>query len=351
MKGDRQKRDGNIELLRFMAGVSIAAYHFEWVYIGYPVYFQHFYIWVEFFFVVSGFFLALNAKDEGDLSSYRYVFRQWKKLYPLYAGGFCFTFFIVNFLEKNPFAQWIEGLWRAKWEVLLLGIAGFDNDASMYNLGGAPAYISALLICSLILHYFMIHYRNEMLHVWLPIGIVVIFGRIMNVYGNLSQWMTFDGICNLGLLRGFADMSVGIMCAFVIVPYLKGRKMLWGGVKSLILLTLILGMLTIFRNKMSYNDMVYICLLFGFLISGLYVLPAHTSDRISKWMIYLGKLSYPIFLFHYGILLLFKEYLSGLDYKRGISLFVVSVVGIAVLVLQLEKMAGEFLRWKRQESR
>lgn len=50
------KRSWKIEALRFIATMGIAIFHFEWIYIGHPVYFQHFYLWVEFFFVLSGFF-------------------------------------------------------------------------------------------------------------------------------------------------------------------------------------------------------------------------------------------------------------------------------------------------------
>lgn len=59
------KRCGMIELLRFFAAISIAIYHFEYVCVGAPVYFQHNYIWVEFYFVLSGFFLVKNATKKG----------------------------------------------------------------------------------------------------------------------------------------------------------------------------------------------------------------------------------------------------------------------------------------------
>lgn len=75
-------RDWRIEAIRFIATLSIAIFHFEWIYLEKPVYFRHFYIWVEFFFVLSGFFLAKNVEKsvdkEDELSSLNYVMHMIK---------------------------------------------------------------------------------------------------------------------------------------------------------------------------------------------------------------------------------------------------------------------------------
>lgn len=50
-------RNGLIEIARFFAAVFMALYHFEWVFLSESKYFTHLYIFVEFFFVISGFLL------------------------------------------------------------------------------------------------------------------------------------------------------------------------------------------------------------------------------------------------------------------------------------------------------
>lgn len=37
-------RDWRIEFLRFMVTLGIAIFHFEWIYLGHPVFFGHFYL-------------------------------------------------------------------------------------------------------------------------------------------------------------------------------------------------------------------------------------------------------------------------------------------------------------------
>lgn len=39
--------------------------------------------------------------------------------------------------------------------------------------------------------------------------------------------MAFDGYINAGLLRGFADMCTGALCAAVLLPLLKKMKEKW----------------------------------------------------------------------------------------------------------------------------
>lgn len=119
MTGVRRKRDGKIELVRFLAAVSIATYHFEWVYIGRPVFLPHFYIWVEFFFLVSGFFLYFceDGNGEGHLStSYRYVFSQIRKVYPLYLAGFLFTdFALPDYQAQTDVYSYCCANWGCCW--------------------------------------------------------------------------------------------------------------------------------------------------------------------------------------------------------------------------------------------
>ena len=148
----KSKRNGLIELWRFIACLSIAVFHYEWIYVKSPNLFIHLYIFVEFYFILSGFFLAANLYDKTD-NSIKYVFKQFKKLYPLYLVSFIIVFIIKN-ISVNDVSVWILNIWSSKWEILLAKSFVFDN-AITYNLGGAPDFISSLLFATLILHYIL----------------------------------------------------------------------------------------------------------------------------------------------------------------------------------------------------
>lgn len=215
------QRNGLIEYFRFFAAVGIASYHFEWVYVGQADRLQHFYILVEFFFVLSGFFLAQNCihKDE---SAMRYVWRQCCKLYPLYFFAFCCSFVVAHLSWQIGWKDVLEHLWSAKWEVLLCTIFAFD-DAPVYNAGGAASYIPALLLASLILYYLLKEYRALFNNVLGPLMVVCGLSRIIHVNGNLSVWQQYDGFVTLGIVRACADMSIGILAAQYLLPVVQKR--------------------------------------------------------------------------------------------------------------------------------
>ena len=66
-----QARNGFVEFYRFIAAICIALFHYEWVYMGTSRYLGHLYIFVEFFFVLSGFFLAQNCNKAAAVSAGR----------------------------------------------------------------------------------------------------------------------------------------------------------------------------------------------------------------------------------------------------------------------------------------
>ena len=147
------QRCGSIELLRFLATLCIAVFHFEWIYVGHPVYFKHFYLFVEFFFVLSGFFMPRNVKKyavENKYAGVQYVWKQLKKLWPPYIIAFFFSWYVyckVNDVVGLKSAMIV--LWRAKWELIFFHLTGFDLTAPVMN--GVTAYIPALIIASLII--------------------------------------------------------------------------------------------------------------------------------------------------------------------------------------------------------
>lgn len=340
MTDRKTKRDGKIELVRFLAAVFIAAYHFEWVYIGHPIFLLHFYIWVEFFFLVSGFFLYFckDREQEGtidQLSSFRYVFSQFKKVYPLYLTGFVFTFVVTNITAHLPLRQWGGALWGAKWEVMLGVMYGFG--AAVYNKGGAPEQISALLFCSLIIHYLITRHKTAFINVIAPLAVVVGFGRIINTYGNMSQWMAFDGYINAGLLRGFTDMCTGALCAAVLLPLLRKMKESWLVAAGMIMPGVFIVLLVMGRDYIDSEDLILYIFLFGLLVTALYAWERRVPEKIDKILRYLGRLSYPLFLFHYGMLIILRTYAPNMRYRYGVTMFLFMTLLAAAAALLLQK--------------
>lgn len=205
------KRDWMIEGFRFWATCSIAVFHFEWIYLGSPIYFQHFYIWVEFFFVLSGFFCAKNAlynKEDSSFMPLEYVGKQAVKLWRPYIVAFVFSFIVYCMVnEIRNLDDILITLFAAKWEIFFLQLSGFDPGAPVIN--GVTAYIPALLFASLVIYYMIKKHFMLFINIIIPILPIFIYAHIINLYGNLSQWMAFENWYTIGMFRGLAGTLIG----------------------------------------------------------------------------------------------------------------------------------------------
>ena len=328
----KKKRNGLIELLRFIGCLSIALFHYEWIYVGKAVHLSHFYIFVELFFIVSGFFLALEAtkanKSKYSDNALKYVFKQFMRLYPLYLIAFFIIFFFVN---KNTIgvSNWLINFWSAKWELLLLNTFNFGNRV-VYNQGGAPYFISSLLVASGILFYIINKNTNLFKNILGPLIICGGLSYLINTYGNLSQWHTYNLFISSGLIRALADMSVGAWFYIVVLPHvLKAKKYI---LYLLCILQVLAYVFLILLSKyISYSDLIIYVFIFGLTTCVCYCI--NINSKANDFLCFLGKLSYPIFLFHYVILLLMKTYIPNCSYSLGIILYIVVLLIVISLIV------------------
>lgn len=324
-------RDSRIELLRFFATICIAIFHFEWIYIGNPVYFRHFYIWVEFFFVLSGFFLARNIDRANDdlFASFFYVIRQAKKMWPPYIIAFLFSFVVFCIANKiSDVCSILNVLWKSKWEMVYFQLSGFELAAPVIN--GVTAYIPALLGASLVVHYCLQNHYKITINILAPMLPVFIYSHIINTYGNLSQWMPYENWYTVGLLRALAGMLLGVLA------YEVGYKTknVWVDIKLLIALACILAIacLVIFCQHIDFYDEICYPYIFAVLVATIYFSPSKKiPQKVESFLLYLGKISYCIYLLHYGVCHLLKIYIPGQSYSMCAPLYLIGVCTLGAI--------------------
>ena len=324
----KKSRNGLIEFVRFFAIINIACFHYEWLYISYPVSFQFGYIWVEFFFVISGYYLA---KNYGGKTSWDYTWKQIKKLYPMYLAAFAFCFVAKNW--GASIYEWIINLWNAKWEILLLYNWGFNNNAIAYNVGGAPAFISVLILCTVVIHFFLSKHKDFFVCVFAPLVIAFSYGKLINEAGNLSQWLAYDGILPMGIYRGMADMCVGALFAILLEKWMTNRS---NFLKFLIFIICCMFVIALgVFSGISHSDLVIYVFVFAFLVCTLDTMS--TNKIINSLGLFLGKISIPIFMFHSGIIELASKHVPNMEYKYGmlITVSVICVFSSAIYVFEL----------------
>jgi peptidoglycan/LPS O-acetylase OafA/YrhL len=325
-----------IELYRFFASLFIAMFHFEWMYIGHTIYLPFFYIFVEFFYILSGFFLAANLQsqkkeNEDAASSIHQTIKQFKKMYPQYLIAFIFSFITLFIINAWPLKQVLPVLFQTKWELLLLQLGGFDQNIIVIN--GVTAYISGLLVATLILHYLLENHFKIFINLIAPILLIFTYSHLIQVYGDVSQWFAYENWFCIGILRALGGMSLGALT--YVVGYKKINTV---SNTKLVLINIfcIIGIssLIFLRNYIAHKDLLIYLPIFSLLILSAYSMTNIINVNIIRWIcMYLGKLSYSIFLIHYAICELLHHYLPDFAYLYML-VFYLSIVLILGIFLE-----------------
>ena len=150
-----------------------------------------YYIGVEYFFIISGFFLAKSAiKNENDVLGY--TWERIKKLYPHII--FSFIVFYIYVYRGYENKEMLKEIVYHLYEVvpMMYFILPIKNDNPIY-LNFSVWYISVLLICGMVVYFFYSNYKKQFVSIVAPM--IVLIG-----YYYLSKHC---GSFNTGGLLGF----------------------------------------------------------------------------------------------------------------------------------------------------
>lgn len=169
-------------------------------------------IGVEFFFVVSGFFLAKAAYKRQSSSSKLgketviFVFHKVFEILPYHLIAFAFTFISICFLEQLNFLGAIKRLFIALPNLFLIQKLGIPSN----NIIGVEWYISCMLIACCILYPACRAFYDMFSRVISPVLGILLVGYMTHVFGFLSRTSDWAGLCSKVLLRAIAGMCLGI---------------------------------------------------------------------------------------------------------------------------------------------
>lgn len=324
----RTNRNLWIELCRFIASICIVIYHFEWLYIGKAIYFIHFYIFVELFFVISGFFLGKNIEKEAvdgeeNIKVLKYTYKQIKKLYLPYVISFVFSWLILILCNDMGIKAILKSIYELKGEVLLMQTTGLYIPDLVAN--GVTAQLSALVIATCILGYFIQRYKHMFLNLgW--IAIIALYAHILAKYGNLSQWTAFEGWFCVGILRAVAGMAAGAWAYIVLYNKIQKLSMKYRCI-CLVFIVAMLAFLVFGRNYISYYDLVLYVPAFAVLVCLMYSLKNKNIPKLlTSVCTVVGGISYEIFLVHYALCKLLAYYFPNRAYLKMLCVYIFLVL-------------------------
>lgn len=308
----------SIEILRFTSMLAICIWHSPFNI------FTSGFIFVDFFFMLSGFFLYKSLLKQ--ISPFEYIKKRILHFYDKYIIAYCITLFIwiiqhrMEFLNKP-----IENILRVIPEIFLV------QDIGCFSIGiNNPLwYLSVLILCSCCLFPFLsINSKNKYL---LPFIVIFAYPYILNqTHGNIEVF-GFNGLFYLPMLRGLADMSLGCLICIGINKYnnniFRYRKI----VDIMSLISIILISIILFSN---ITHTKYVIIFFPIILIACFT----TNSIVNKIhypniSIYLGSLSLYMYLIHAAAnrcILSLSQHIQ-IDKFEGLLLYIPTIIFISIL--------------------
>ena len=185
---------------------------------------------VEFFFIVSGYLMALKANRDSSehigKATARFLFRKIQILLPYFIPAQLIGFIVLNYNQETDTI--IRNFFMSIPDTCFLQMAGF----SIYKILSPTWYLSAMLLAMLVLYPLLLKKKENFCYIWAPIIVVFVYGYVFSKSGgSLSVIDPFEGdIIYAGTLRAFAGISLGCVL-FAVVEKLKKlqiKKLLHG---------------------------------------------------------------------------------------------------------------------------
>lgn len=196
------KKNYAVQVYRILCTLIICWHHFQGA-VGKIEILKHGYICVEFFFILSGYFLVRYFAEEetnGGHSTVGYLLHRIKRLYPEYCFAAVVAILIIGIGGRKftPVKAIAEMLM-----IQYLGIIGGGYNTPCW-------YISVLLCTSVLIYGMLVQNKNLYIRVIAPAMIVTGYAFIAGQSDVIEVWDT-EGFIYVPLLRGFCAMSIGVL--------------------------------------------------------------------------------------------------------------------------------------------
>lgn len=205
-------KNNSINFWRFVFTIAIVVFHFSTSYPELDAAFGSNCGWrlaVEFFFVVSGFLLAYKCENS-DMTAWEYTKHRFVRLFPCYFLMLIITAVLRLIEGEYNFEDGFVYVFNLFDEILMIHGTG----VGYVNVNGAMWYISALVICGYIIYYLMKKYKDSFVTFIAPLSCIVTYSVIYKEYhaicGNIAEFSVNFGI-GFSLLRGYAGMCAGVI--------------------------------------------------------------------------------------------------------------------------------------------
>lgn len=356
----KTKRNGKIELLRFVFCLGIVLFHLNYALYSSKLslgphlsFFNKGNLAVEFFFLVSGFLLAKTAlrPDTSDIpigsQTVSFIKRKILAFFSPHTISFILTFSIVCIAEGIRRFDVVRTFIRALPGYFLLNKSGF----SMKIVNGAEWYIGAMILVMLFVFPLCKKYKTLFTNVIAPVVSVFILGYLFHKYGGIANVKEYDVWTFKCILRSIADICLGTT-AYSISKKLSEYNFSLTG-KIILTVSELLCILFSFYFIISKENSKYGYLVIMALFTAIIIIFSNQSlgnDLFNnRFCRYLGRLSLPVYLIQTFARLAVVVIAPGIIDNVKLTVIVVTAatlicgVGLMYLSVPLDKLVNKTL--------
>jgi len=341
----RGRRYAALDAWRGLAALSVVYGHQTAGRVGASL-FIAFYLAVDFFFVLSGFVLAHRYWDElvrERKPFYPVLVARVARLYPAHVFVL-FALLIAFGIEAIPayrggtplLAAWREaippfpggpGLPTFLLNLLLLQNVGLTPTGLTWNV---PSWsISVEFFGSLAVLGLIAFWRRPGVRIALVAVACAGYGLVLAFKDGIldATYETLWHAVNLGLVRAIAGIAAGVLCLLFVRRYLTSRMP--ATLLATLLELLAIACVVVLMLRPQYHDTRDILFpLAALLLVAVFSLEAGAVSRTLRLapLLYLGSLSYAIYLVHWPLLFVMVE-----QYRLPPALYYLAVFAAAVL--------------------
>ena len=332
MNRQQKKKNGEIELFRLVFCLAVMCTHLSSFFkMGL---FQRGAFAVEFFFLVSGFFMAKSAEHAQSVSfddTISFLVRKVKGFFPYYVVAVIIHLVVFRIIIcHTSLNDLLAGAAQLIPEALFLQMGGFATE-SIINIP-AVWYLSAMLLSMLVLYPLAVKFKNSYGVICLVLAIFAI-GYLVRIHnGSIVVFRTDDcGLLYDGMLRGLCETALGAVC-YQFSRYIT-KKTYSSMQKLLMTIAKYIGYLIsvayVFSNISNKYEPIVLIIMTGCLV--LTVSDVTYNIPFSKFTSFCGSLSLPLYLFHAVVL----RCISSIRGAEKLSATETVIVVLMIMVLSL----------------
>lgn len=298
------------------------------------------YIGVEFFFIVSGFFLAAHIFEKNksnddariEIETLKFVFKKFTSFFPYILLSFVLTIPLYIKIYNYSINQLISSIWG----LFLLQESGFR----FLSFNTPLWYLGSMLLSMFIIYPLMRKYKNKYSFVVAPLVVYLGLGYLNHLFVGLNQtdeWVIFTIHNNI---RAFSELNLGIII-FFLSQKIKDIKFTKLGKIILTLIELscfiIPFIITTFINNSARYDFIMLMLIaIGILIASSNI-TLEKNLLNNKIVFFFEKLSLPIYIFQAFCLRIVAYFTNNLkiSYATKLSIYLLITIFFSMFMLKI----------------